>query len=565
MRLSRTRGRRSCGTLPALVLVSLCAGATVSEAQRFRSDDPVLVDPDHLPIPKPSEIELSTSFDALYHSFGDRGRGKGVPAENVNTLGEVPDSSWFINRIGVRDMSIEELVRGPDTVDGPDGSGPWTVIAGKSSGITPGFTIRDARGDVYFLKFDPIPYPHLSTAADVIVTKFFHAFGYHVPENYLAYFDPAQLRVSPDARLSRGAKKRPMVQADVDVILEHVPREPDGRIRVAASRALPGEPIGSRLFFGTRADDANDIFRHEDRRDLRGYRVFCAWLNHDDSRAINTLDVYLPEEDGGFVRHYLIDFSSTLGSGSDATRRIAPQSRRAGNEYVIEWSPVFKTLFGLGLWQRPWRGVEYRVYPEIGRIESSFFRPDRWKPEYPNPAFRRMQPQDAFWATRIVARFSDEAIRALVHTGEFSDAEAERFLADTIIQRRDKVLDHYLRQLNPLDGFRVEPAAGGSSLEFEHLGQKHRLGAVTGYEHQWFVFDNEADATTPLGEPTRSAEASIPVPAADHPFVMVRIRSESADEPRWQQPVDVYLRRAGDAWTLVGLERHADTVDASGE
>jgi len=32
----------------------------------------------------------------------------------------------------------------------------------------------------------------------------------------------------------------------------------------------------------------------------------------------------------GHVRHYLIDFSSTLGSGSDTRRRIAPQDPRGG-------------------------------------------------------------------------------------------------------------------------------------------------------------------------------------------------------------------------------------------
>ena len=52
-------------------------------------------------------------------------------------------------------MSIEELVRGPNDGDGPDTDQAWTVIGGKSGGITPGFTMRDGRGDVYFVKFDP--------------------------------------------------------------------------------------------------------------------------------------------------------------------------------------------------------------------------------------------------------------------------------------------------------------------------------------------------------------------------------------------------------------------------
>jgi len=45
-----------------------------------------------------------------------RSRG---PALNVNTLGEVPDSSWFTNRLGRYDMTIDEVVRGPNQVEGP--------------------------------------------------------------------------------------------------------------------------------------------------------------------------------------------------------------------------------------------------------------------------------------------------------------------------------------------------------------------------------------------------------------------------------------------------------------
>jgi hypothetical protein len=65
-----------------------------------------------------------------------------------------------------------------------------------------------------------------------------------------------------------------------------------------------------------------------------------------------------------------------------------------------------------------------------GRIEADFFDPSRWKPQYPNPAFDRMLADDAFWAAKIVARFSDEAIRTIVATGDFLSKDAERHLAE---------------------------------------------------------------------------------------------------------------------------------------
>ena len=37
----------------------------------------------------------------------------GRRAQNLNTIDEVPDSSWFTNRVGTRPLTIDELVRGP--------------------------------------------------------------------------------------------------------------------------------------------------------------------------------------------------------------------------------------------------------------------------------------------------------------------------------------------------------------------------------------------------------------------------------------------------------------------
>ena len=58
--------------------------------------------PDDRPIPKPGPIELATAYDVIEHTFSHHPKGTIPPAANVNTLGEVPDSSWFTNRIGAR-------------------------------------------------------------------------------------------------------------------------------------------------------------------------------------------------------------------------------------------------------------------------------------------------------------------------------------------------------------------------------------------------------------------------------------------------------------------------------
>lgn len=60
------------------------------QGNTFRSDDPLKVDPDQLPIPQPQAVELSQTVDVLANTFSLR-PDKDVPipeAENVNTLGE---------------------------------------------------------------------------------------------------------------------------------------------------------------------------------------------------------------------------------------------------------------------------------------------------------------------------------------------------------------------------------------------------------------------------------------------------------------------------------------------
>ncbi len=539
-------------TLDLLLLVVLAAAP--AHAQKFLPDDPLRVDRDDLPVPQPAEIELSTAYDVLENSLHHRPEGRILPAQNVNTLGEVPESSWFRNRIGVRPMSLEEIARGPNRGDGPDMTEPWTVIRGKSGGITPGFTMRDARGDVYFVKFDPPQHFGLSTGADVIGSKFFHAFGYNVPENWIVYVDQARLRIGEGAKVRvAGGKPRPMVPADLERMLSHVARLADGRIRCVASRAVAGKVLGPNKYHATRPDDPNDVIRHEDRRELRGYRVFSAWLNHDDSRSLNSLASFVKTDgERGHLVHYLQDFSSILGSGSDWRRAITAQNPRAGNEYVLEVGPILKTAFSLGLWERPWHHVKYQTYPQTGAIEASFFDPDKWKPEYPNPAFERMQLEDAFWAARIVSRFDDAALRAIVATADLQAPEAEAFLESVVARRRDKILDRYFRALNPLAEF----AVAGEAVTFTNFGEAARLGPVEAYEFEWFALDNASGQLTSLAPAQRTAERSIGLPAARPGYLMLRLRSNAAGLPAWKKRVDVYLRTSP-ALAVVGVERES--------
>ena len=441
------------------LLALLAAGAVSSAAilvagsgSKFFPDDPLRQDPETQDASEVREWDITDTYDFVENSFLGPGDQRDVRAQNVNTLDEVPDSSWFTNRLGSRVMTADEVETGPIVGTGP-GPGSWTIVAGKNEGITPGLTMVDEKSDLYFVKFDPPSNPEMATGAEVISTQFFHALGYHVPENYIAVLHPADLRIDPAATIKdTNGKTRAFDRRDLEAVLAKAARNADGSYRIVASKGLPGKPLGPFRYHGTRPDDPNDLYPHEHLRELRGLRVFAAWLNHDDSRSINTLDTLVERDGRRIVRHHLIDFASTLGSGSTAA-----QKPRAGNEYIWEARPTFVTMLTLGFYVRPWLKVKYPEFPAIGRIEASFFTPERWKPEYPNSAFDNMRADDAFWAARLMTAFDDDLIAGAVKSGRYGDPEAESYLAQVLITRKHKILQHWLNGVLPLVDFELSP------------------------------------------------------------------------------------------------------------
>lgn len=532
-----------------VVILSIISFGGEAHAQKFYADDPIGSDGDDvLDAGALPGHALADYYDFILHTFSDPADPSSGRAANINTLGEVPDSAWFTNRHGRSRTTLAELVRGPDETGGPSPEGLWMVTEAKTEGVTPGFRIRDSRGDIYVVKFDPPDNPEMATAAEAISTKFFYAMGYNTPENYLVYLERERLRVDPEAMLEEGlGRERPLREADLDAILERTHLSGEGTYRAIASRFIPGQPLGPFQYYGTRPDDPNDIFPHENRRELRGLRALASWLNHDDSRAVNTQDTLITHEDGStFVRHYLIDFGSTLGSGS-----VGAQGYRAGWEYLWEPRPVLGRILTLGLWDREWIRVDYPDLPSIGRFESAHFKPGEWKPEYPNPAFERAGAEDGYWGARIAMAFSDDEIRALVETGGLSDPAAARYLADTIIQRRDAVGRYWFAQVNTADNFRL---VDNERLRFDRLASVFDFSSLpsdTG--GAWYRFDNSREESTPVGVETPYDLGPLALPDAvlasrDGEYFRLRLREET-------RFVDVYLRNSGGRIEIVGIER----------
>ena len=127
-------------------MVAAACTARRGAAPRFFPDDPIQVDDDRaFDASGATPIEGSNGYDFAEHTFLKPGDRRDVRAVNVNTIDEVPDSSWFTNRIGRRAMSIDEIVRGPNQLDTVNIDG-WPIVQEKSTGITPGYRVADPDG-----------------------------------------------------------------------------------------------------------------------------------------------------------------------------------------------------------------------------------------------------------------------------------------------------------------------------------------------------------------------------------------------------------------------------------
>ena len=541
---------------PFVVVLVLAAGLTAGgPGQKFYPDDPIARIVDSQDASRVEERDIDLVYDTLENSFSWPGdRTPNVRAQNVNTVDEVPDSAWFTNRVGTRTMTVEELLRGPDTTNGP-APGNWTVISAKNDGVTPGFTVRDARGVVWFLKFDPPGYRGMATGTEVVVTKLFWALGYHVPEVHLASLRPEQLTVDEAAKIRPpSGNKRQFKQSDIRRLLRNAHRDPDGSYRVIASKALEGRPVGGFRFYGTRSDDPNDVIPHEHRRELRAYGTFSAWVNHVDSKSINTLDTVVEQQGKKVIRHNLLDFGSTVGSAG-----VYPREAFEGTEYLVEGKRTLAGMPTFGLFVKNWRTIPVYRARSVGAfpIDHSNWEPEKWRPRYANSAFRSARLDDKFWAARRLQGFTDAMLKAVPRVGQFDDPTSEEMLAKFLIDRRDAIVRRYLPAVNPI--IDVQLASSGL-LTFKNAAVEADVAKLpTEYVVRWVQFDNLTGAITPLDVTsapgaTTSVAAPSNLPTTQGSYLRAEIAAKGGRES-WNVPAHAYFVRAADGWNLVGFER----------
>ena len=460
------RAREALGLALVLLFVAAiigCAGPGLDRV-RYANADPIWVVNDRQNIPEPPAarrfVRLLYHFDGFYHRRLTRLTEVRPTrrAANVNAYGEVPDSTWFTNRIGRHELSVEQVRRGPNREPGPMANKPWTVAGTKSGGASPGLVISDAAGERYLLKFDRRGFPEMETAADVIVARLLHAIGFNVPENYVVKFRRSDLR-GGGAGLSEQL-------AGVEV-------GPDGSIRALASRMIPGRPVGGWAGEGVRAADPNDRVPHELRRDLRGAYAVFAWLDHVDIKEDNTLDVWTEDRADPaihYLAHYYVDFGLSLGV-QEAVERL----RHLGHTHIVDLSASARALVTFGLYKRRWETRELSGLRGVGLIGVEDFDPGGWKPRVPGYFPLELADRfDNYWAAKIIMRFTEAQLRAVVAEAQLADPRAARALTRALVGRQRKTGKHWFSRVNPLDNFAID----GDRLCFDDLMATYRLDRI---------------------------------------------------------------------------------------
>jgi len=579
----------SVARFAAVSALALGAAACASQPRRFPLREPLWKDTDLLsvrlpcradPTPKdpkhiscaPEAYVSSFAWDAadntLFHPITSAlAVDLGGEAANANSLDEVADSAWFTNRLGRHPMTVDELGRGacaPAVILDPDTAtdGSWLIDQGKPNGASPGFRVRVPGKGKFMFKTDSKAQPERPSAASVIGAAVYNAAGFYTSCEQVIYLKPSLLELKPGLRSADNSGiERPFDAAALAHVLEQTTKRGE-LVRLQASAWLPGQLIGPFRYAGTRGDDPNDILPHQDRRDLRGGRLVAAWLDHFDAREQNSMDTWLAddheheESSPGYVRHYYLDTSDTLGSEWDWDGI----SRRLGHSYLLDFQDVAVDLITLGILPRPWFRVERQKGAELfGYFEVKVFEPELWKNEYPNPTFSRQTERDGAWMARILARFTPEMVTKLAKMGQFSDPFHTSYLNQVLQGRLDKILARYLTRLSPVGDVHVDNSrlCGLDLARLRGVAPDDRFQ----YHASLSVEGAAAERSVPV-IPGKSAEVCVDLPhvAADGGspddapgrYVIVRLTNGVAGGPLAAHLYDLGPARG---FKLAGIER----------
>jgi hypothetical protein len=192
--------------------------------------------------------------------------------------------------------------------------------------------------------------------------------------------------------------------------------------------------------------------------------------------------------------------------------------------------------------------AKYPKLPSVGRFEYATFEPEKWTTLYELASFANRLPDDTYWAAKQVMAFTDDDIRALVSTGQYTDPEAEAWIVKCLIERRNRIGATYFASVLPLDNFRVE----GAELRFDDLAVEYGTISPRSYNVQWSRFDNETENHALIGAAQVGTLEIPPIVELGEEGVYLAAKIWSED-PRLS--TIAYMRKERDGLRVVGIDR----------
>ena len=270
----------------------------------------------------------------------------------------------------------------------------------------------------------------------------------------------------------------------------------------------------------------------------------------------------------GFVRHYLIDFAASLGSGT-----IRPHNPREGAEYNLDFWASMARMFSLGFYRQGWERESYGVIdPSIGWMQVETFDPGGWKANWPNEAFVNRTVRDGYWGAKLVGSFTDEQVRAAVRAGELPNEFASDTLAAMLNYRRDRIVEYWYARVTPIENPEVlvgEDGGPGLKVAFDDFGIRDGAWSADGISYDWQLrhealnrqwegvsrADTGARQVLAVGPPSDGDAPTGGPEAADGSLATLEI-TVSGREHFEERPATVYLQWDMDAgrYRVAGLE-----------
>ena len=266
--------------------------------------------------------------------------------------------------------------------------GKITFLREKTKGTSEGFFGKDVRGIEYVFIFDPPFNPEMVTSAEYISSTLTRMAGYPVPQT-------AVTRVQGTG-------------------VAHY----DGR-RAVATIALKGFQKGW------------TYRKKRNRREIRGLRVFAAWLHNVDQSSHNTAHSL---SNTGLPVPYLLDFGASLGSFT-----FRSKWPKLGEHYLFAPTDSLLPVLTDLEWSDPFR-IES---PAVGYFPG-VFEPQRWKTFFRNFAFESATRKDNAWGAGLLVQFKKEQLRTIIDLAQFSNSKDAEYVLETLIQRRNQLTEKYL-------------------------------------------------------------------------------------------------------------------------